>query len=56
MEQKKIYLVVDKDKAERLVRCYPELKRRTIYNIAFEKGIELMIKQKEKSNEKDKSK
>lgn len=52
MEQRKIYLVVDKDKAERLVRCYPELKRRVVYNMAFNKGIEQMIKEKEEQNGK----
>lgn len=56
MEKRKIYLIVDKDKAERLVHCYPELKRRTVYNLAFEKGIEMMIKQKEEQNGKGKTK
>jgi len=52
MDKRKIYLIVDKDKAERLVRCFPELKRRTVYNLAFEKGIEILLKQKEEQNGK----
>ena len=52
MDKRKIYLIVDKDKAERLVRCFPELKRRTVYNLAFEKGIEILLKQKGEHNGK----
>lgn len=48
--ERKIYLVVDKDKADRLVRKYPELKRRTVYKLAFEKGIEVLLQQKEEQN------
>jgi len=55
MDKRKIYLIVDKDKAERLVRCYPELKRRVVYNMAFNKGIEQMIKEKEEQNGKGKT-
>lgn len=50
MEQRKIYLCVDKDKADSLVRKYPELKRRTVYKLAFEKGIEVLLQQKEEQN------
>ena len=50
MDKRKIYLIVDKDKAERLVRCFPELKRRAVYNLAFEKGIEVLLHQKEEQN------
>lgn len=54
---RKIYLIVDKDKAERLVKLYPELKRRSVYRLAFEKGIEIMLEEKEeKQNEKKASK